>query len=302
MKPIHKTLISLAVCTAALAPLDDRAQTPAAESPVVYRNVVYSQRDGEELLCDIYVPRGDGPFPAVLCVHGGAWRIGNKEQMTRASRMLAERGYVAVSINYRLAPDHHFPAQLEDCRDAVLWMQRRANDYRIDPQTIAGLGYSAGAHLVTLLAMTGGDLPAQPTEDSAVRDPVRLRAVVAGGTPTDFRNVPEVSRVLAYWLGGTRRELPELYRAASPAHFVAADIPPIFFFHGERDLLVPPDGVETMVKQLEQAGAVAELRILPGAGHIEAFFDDDAYRQGIDFLDKHVRRQQPDPPAAEASD
>jgi acetyl esterase/lipase len=259
-----------------------------------YRDVVYVQR-GEgaaaiRLLCDIDVPAGEGPFPAVLCVHGGAWRLGDKSHVSHVARMLVARGYVAVSINYRLAPKHPFPAQQQDCHDALRWMHRNAAQYKIDPQRIAGLGYSAGAQMVLLEALTSVR-PERPVwvSEEADRCRVRFRAVVAGGTPCDFRNLDLDQRFLVYWLGGTRREFPDRYVAASPAAFVSGDAPPVYFFHGEQDVMVPRVGMLAMAEQLRQAGALVEIDLIPDNGHIVTYFNQEAYRRAIDFLDRQLR-------------
>jgi acetyl esterase/lipase len=259
-----------------------------------HQDVVYVQRgDGPEavrLRCDIDIPSGAGPFPAVLCVHGGAWRLGNKQHLAHAAQKLVARGYVAVSINYRLAPKHPFPAQQQDCHDALGWMYRNAAKYKIDPQRIAGLGYSAGAQMVLLEALTGVR-PEVPTwaSDSEDRSEVRFRAVVAGGTPCDFRGLGLDHRALAYWLGGTRREFPERYTAASPAAFVSGAAPPVHFFHGQDDVMVPRAGMLALAEQLRQAGAVVEIDLIPDHGHITTHFKPEAYDRAIDFLDRHLQ-------------
>ena len=100
----------------------------------VATDVVYARRDGQDLLADVHSPASaGGPFPGVLVVHGGSWQRGRKENMASVARRLAAAGYVAVSINYRLAPEYRYPAQLYDCKEAVRWMRRNADRYRIDP-------------------------------------------------------------------------------------------------------------------------------------------------------------------------
>jgi triacylglycerol lipase len=250
----------------------------------VVRDIVYSEAAGERLAADVYLPPGDQACPAVLVVHGGAWTIGNKGHLGFAARQFAEEGFCAVSINYRLAPKHKFPAQLEDCLAAVAWMRANAEHYRIDPARIAGFGYSAGGHLVTLVG-TG----AKPTDQKsdAARD-CRLQAIVAGGAPCDFREIPAEERLLEYWLGGPRKDKPELYQLASPAQFVSMKCPPMFFFHGEKDALVPLVTVKLMSGQLVRAGVASELFVVPEKGHVLTMFDSAALRRGIEFLKQHL--------------
>jgi acetyl esterase/lipase len=168
-------------------------------------------------------------------------------------------------------------------------MRDHAQEHDIDPQRIAGWGYSAGAHLVSLLGTTdtshgleGSDAGAQPVS-------TRLQAVVAGGTPCDFRVMPSDSPRLAYWLGGTRSDLSERYVLASPAAHVSADDPPFFFYHGTADELVPADGVQAMDAALEEAGVRAEVLLLPDANHIQAALRAEGGKAGVQFLDEVLK-------------
>jgi acetyl esterase/lipase len=281
----------------------DAANSTAYET---IRSLVYARPGGTVLRADIYLPLGRGPFPAVLCVHGGAWVVGNRYQMARVAERLAAHGYAAVTIDYRLAPQFLFPAQLDDCRAAWEWMLSNSRTYKLDRRRLGAWGYSAGAHLVTLMALqanpvgsgkgVGSNLPIGQTNLRPVPGashkldltpfPPRLRAVVAGGTPVDFRQLPADDRTLAFWLGGTRREKPQLYEAASPARFASAAAPPIFFYHGQSDSLVPIAPVKSLVHQLDALHVPTALFEVPGAGHIRAFFDTTALERAVAFLDQ----------------
>jgi len=133
------------------------SQEEDAESYDVYRNLVYSEPQGHRLRADLYVPRGKGKFPGVVLIHGGGWRTGSKGHMVVHARRLAERGYVAMSINYRLAPRHKFPDQIHDCKAAVRWMRAHAEEYQVASERLAAYGYSAGGHLACLLGTTDHD-------------------------------------------------------------------------------------------------------------------------------------------------
>ncbi|MDA7980547.1 MAG: alpha/beta hydrolase, partial [Pirellulales bacterium] len=196
----------------------------------VERNVVYVTRGEDDLLMDVYMPEAAGSHAAVLVVHGGAWRSGSKAQLMGYARELASRGHVAFAINYRLAPDHIFPAQIEDCRAAIRFIHKNAEKYNVDRQRLGAIGYSAGGHLVALLGVQGVSVEVETTQppDDAHRgqngattnaqltngqtktdggsSTIRLKAVVPGGAPCDFRAMPANSRGLAFWLGGTSRE------------------------------------------------------------------------------------------------
>ncbi len=247
-------------------------------------DIVYGEVGGVKLLVDVYLPKQNKPTaktPGVLVVHGGAWRSGSKRQLSGYAMQLARHGYAAFAINYRLAPKHQFPAQIDDCRTAVRWIKKHAAGYNVDPQRLGGIGYSAGGHLLTLLACTATD---KTHRDTA------LICVAAGGAPCDFRETPLKSRFMSFWLKGTRAEHPELYKAASPAAFVSKDVCPIFFFHGTKDRLVSVDSPRKMVAALKKSGAQAELRLINSAGHIAAALDRRALEDALGFFDAKLKK------------
>ena len=263
-----------------------RAAVSVAGEFVVIRDVPYVAREGHELLADIYVPHGEGPFPGVLIVHGGGWRSGNKTRLARFGEKLAAEGYTAVAINYRLAPEHLFPAQIDDCKSAVRFMRKNAAKYKADGAHLGALGYSAGGHLVALLGVTD---PSNGLEGpDADGTSTRLQCFVAGGAPCDFRHTPPVTD-LSFWLGGTRAEKPEVYELASPISFVTKDDPPAFFFHGDADVLVPIFGARRMVGKLTEVGVPAELYAIPGAGHGQAAVNPAAADKAVKFFDEHLK-------------
>ncbi len=137
-------------------------------------DLVFSEVDGEKVRADIYRPDNDQRVPGVLLIHGGAWSAGDKWNMRDHARQLAQSGYVAVSINYRLAPQFKYPAQIDDCRAALRWVHQVADQYNIDTERLAVYGYSAGGHLAALLATD--PLDGLPRIKVAVsrRRPVRL--------------------------------------------------------------------------------------------------------------------------------
>ena len=247
---------------------------------------VYVKRESGPMKADIYLPAGDGPFPGVLVVHGGAWCMGTRAQLGSFAKILARENMVAVAISYRLAPRHKFPAQIEDCKAAVRWMRSHAGQLRIDPLQVGAFGYSAGAHLVALLGTTDSDDGLEGVEDPSQYPDTRLQAVACGGMPCDFRVMELDSPRLAFWLGGTRRQVGELYRQASPRAFATQDDPPMFFFHGEKDDLVPILSPRAMCDSLEAVGVQAEMYVVPKIGHNFAAFDRTALEKSSAFLAK----------------
>lgn len=244
----------------------------------VERNLVYAEVNGRKLFVDVYRPDDETTVPGVLLIHGGAWSAGNKWNMRDHARELAQAGYAVAAINYRLAPDFKFPAQIDDCRSALAWLHAVAGQYRIDTQRLAVFGYSAGGHLAALLATDPvGDLP-------------RVKVAVVGGAPCDLSFIPADSRVIAHVLGGTRSKLPLIYRQASPVTYASADDCPMFFFHGACDLIVPPDSSRVLCDRLEQLGVETIYYTVEKQGHLVTFLHPAARRAAIEFLNKHLQQ------------
>jgi acetyl esterase/lipase len=251
------------------------------------RALVYASPAGEDLHADVYRPPGAGPFPAVLVVHGGSWTRGNRSRMTRVAERLAGSGYTAVSVDYRLAPAHRFPAPVHDCKTAVRWIRQHADELHVDPKRVGGFGYSSGAHLVAMLATT---TPRDGLEGEAPQGAPssRIQAAVLGGTPTDLRRFP-ANLTMRRFLGGSPDELPDLYAFASPITYVSPDDPPMFLYHGTRDWFVDVSQARTMAKALDDAGVPHELHE-SDLGHAATFvMDGDEVAGAIRFLDRWLK-------------
>jgi acetyl esterase/lipase len=252
------------------------------------KDVPYASPGGEELLLDVYVPKLAGPLPAVMVVHGGAWRSGSKGQLSKYARDLAARGMVTFAINYRLSPKHKFPAQLEDCQSAVKWVRKHAGDYKVDPKRIGAIGYSAGGHLVALMGVLGkhGD-PNHPETDTT------LSVVCAGGAPCDFRDVNPDDWGLSFWLGGSPSQVPKQYLEASPMAFISKAAPPMLFYNGTADVLVKYQQAKAMSMALKAAGVETQFVPLEGMGHILAAIHPPTLEKAYDFLVSHLHAKTP---------
>ena len=265
------------------------AEQPNDRSIEINRDIVFAIHGETSLRLDAYIPSGSGPFAGVLVVHGGAWRTGSKSHVSHYGRRLAQSGYAAFMIDYRLAPASQFPAQIEDSRCALRWISSNAEQYRVNTDYVGALGYSAGGHLVALLGATQ-DIPGFADRDCNCEGSIPfLKAVVAGGAPCDFRQLPLNSHYRSYFFGGTRAEKQELYVMASPAAHVSHADPPMLFFHGERDWLVKISQPHNMIKSLKKAGVEASLSVIKGAGHISAAVRKEGMDISVEFFDRHLR-------------
>jgi len=250
----------------------------------VREKIVYSTVADRELFLDAFIPKGDGVHPAVLVVHGGAWRSGDRKQLRGYANALAKRGLVCFAIDYRLAPKDKFPAQIEDCREAVKWIRSHAADYQVDPNKLGAIGYSAGGHLVCLLATTGE----APSDQNGNVD-TRLQAVAAGGAPTDFRKFEDNGKWAEYWMGGDLTTQPDRFRAASATVFVDKNDPPVFFYNGTDDKLVSIEWSKSCYEALKANGVKTEMHEIEGAGHLTAAMNPAALEKAYSFLQQELQ-------------
>ena len=254
----------------------------------------FSGQEGKAGLCDVYLPASDAPtdgYPVVIVIHGGGWAAGDKWTIASYSRLLAQEGIVAVTINYRLAPTHKFPAQVDDVRSAMVWVRRNATRLKLNANKVGLFGYSAGGHLSALLGSLADETMVVraaasnwPVTDKRWKQLPKICAVCAGGPPCDFRSLPIDNSAMAYFLGGSRREKPEAYVAASPAAHVSGDDPVTQLFHGEGDALVPLAGTRDFHKSQVKAGIDSRLAVIPKQGHMLTFISPTTYQTVINFF------------------
>lgn len=258
----------------------DTWRIEASSNLKVTKNVTFRVVGSEKLKADIVRPDDQANYPLVLMVHGGGWTSGDKWELLNHVREVAKAGFVAVSINYRLAPKHKMDSQIDDCRYALGWAINNCKSWGAQADRVGLWGYSAGGHLVSMIALA--DDWQQPQYH--LKDSPNICAVVAGGAPCSFDFIPPDNRVVAHVFGGTKEEVPEAYKRASPVEFARPDSPPFFFFHGTSDFLVPQSVSKQLFDKLQGLGAEAEYLSVEGKGHMFTFLDNDARKQAVDFL------------------
>jgi acetyl esterase/lipase len=245
----------------------------AQEAPGIQieNSLTYGKGGDTDLMLDIAMPaKGDGPFPTIVCIHGGSWKSGKRQDLSQMIKTLASRGFVAATISYRFLQVAKFPAQIEDSKAAVRWLRANAAKYKIDKDHMGVVGFSAGAHLACLLGTTGKNdnlegAGGSPEQSSSVQ------AVVDFFGPADFttKDWPEEAetKTLAPFLGDTFANRPDLYRRASPIVYVKSEAPPFLILHGTDDKTVSIDQSRKFAKKLEESGVHVKLIEIPGAGH-----------------------------------
>jgi acetyl esterase/lipase len=244
---------------------------PSVPEGVKYeRDVQHGTGGGLPLLLDIAYPaKGEAPRACIVVIHGGGWRGGNFKQHVPQILQFAERGFVAATIQYRLVPQGRFPAQVEDVKCAVRFLRANSDKYRIDPERIGAVGFSAGAHLSMLLG-TMDSKDGLEGEGGHGDQSSKVQAVVGFFGPTDLSQgdfPEEVHDILEGFLGTTREKGPDLFKAASPVTYVDSGDAPLLIYHGTKDRLVPWNQAVLMTDALTKAGVTGRVELLVGADH-----------------------------------
>jgi acetyl esterase/lipase len=244
-----------------LAELLNPADTPA----VRYEERVFAAHDGQSLSLGIYRPAYvHRPVPAILVIHGGSWRDGDRHDFGPFNAYLASRDYVVAAMDYRLAPRWRFPAARDDVLSAIAFLKVYAAELNIDATQIALLGRAAGGQLALLAAYTAQE--------------ASIRGVISLYGPSDLRyqyehpapaKLTDTRAALEAYLGGPPGSAADdAYFAASPVNFVSASSPPSLLVHGERDPIVLLDEASRLETKLQSVGVKHMLVRLPWATHL----------------------------------
>jgi acetyl esterase/lipase len=242
----------------------------------------YDKTEGESLKCDFVRPQGDGPFPLVVCIHGGGWRQGSRKEYAEFQSTMAGKGVATVSVQYRFAPAAKFPAQLHDIRNALKFVLADTSRFRIDPMRIMWMGGSAGGHLALLAGFEKNDA-------------FETRLIVNVAGPTDmrtFRSMPSGDVVLKKYvtrdsseliadLLGTDDRTADIYREASPVEHVRPDGPRVLTLHGEKDDIVPITQAESLHAKLKEMKVPEELIRVRNGGHDMAAWESGERLQAL---------------------
>lgn len=275
---------------------------------IPYGNLSKSQK------LDIYIPEGKGPFPTIIFIHGGAWMRGDKrEQLTAPILEALKRGYVAVSINYRLSNEAPFPAAIEDAKTSIRFLRANASKFSIDPNKIAVFGRSAGSNLASLIGTTSGSKTFDNPKLGYNNFSSSVSAVVALYTPCNLLSMDDQLKDLdlkaevrtpdgatshgdakspaSKYMGAKISTVPDKVKANNPETYISENTPPFFVSHGTMDKSVPFTQSVVFVNELHQKSKnkVVFMPVI-GARHGDPIFFTPKYMTPMfDFLDSIMK-------------
>ncbi|MCK4966529.1 alpha/beta hydrolase [bacterium] len=259
-------------------------------------DVVYGKGGDKDLKLDLFLPENSKrSHIGIIFIHGGGWSNLSKEYLKEWGYYFANRGYVSVSIDYRLSDEAKFPAAIEDCKCAVRWMRASAPKYGIDPDKIAVFGESAGGHLTALLGTSGGikELEGNGGHSSYSSKP-NLVFPVYGVFDLVGRvtKTPSRGSSLYEFIGCSYNECPEKYLKASPITYIDKSDPPFLLFHSTGDSVVSFQQSVKFEKLLKKAGVPVEFSKTFGSKHGYVLWEphfEPTCEQMEYFIDKYFK-------------
>ncbi len=270
---------------------------------ITYSNISAAQK------LDIYLPdEGDGPFPVILNIHGGAFAIGDKRDIHLMAFLKGlERNYAVVSVNYRLSSEAIFPAGLQDLKASIRWIRANQVKYQLDGNRIAACGGSAGGNYAAMLCLTASVTELDDLCLSNLEYPCHIQAAVDWFGPTNFLEMDEQLAENGYgsgdhagadspesrYLGAKLSDVPLKVELANPMTYIHKHMPPILIQHGRLDTMVPVQQSIMFVEKLEKYASHDrfEFDIIEGAGHGDPLFEtQENMNRVFSFLDKYLKR------------
>ncbi|MEP6929174.1 MAG: alpha/beta hydrolase, partial [Flavobacterium sp.] len=254
------------------------------------KDVVYDRQKNRTLHFDAFLNKKKKLNPAVILIHGGGWRSGNKNQMQDMAQEIASKGYSCFAIEYRLSLEAKYPEGIYDVKNAIRFIKDNAKRFNVDPDKIAVLGCSSGGQMAALIGTTNEN-PAFDDMTNKSKSSSKVNAIIDIDGVLAFKH-PESSEgeMAAFWLNGTYEENPENWKNASALSHTDKNTPPVLFinssfarFHAGRD---------DMIAILNQNKIYSDVKTIENSPHSFWFFQpwfDETIVYTTQFLDKFFK-------------
>ena len=254
---------------------------PEITGDTIQRGVPYAQDSNPYHLMNAYLPEGDGPFPAIVYIHGGGWTSGHRDSYDIVGPFYARRGIAGFSIDYTLASKNEsaWPQAIQDVILVIRHIRENSVQYRIDPDRVAVMGDSAGGHLASLVGTLSGNESFLAENAGNLTISSRVSLVIEYYGPTDFQFIGECGPncspygLVEEFLGETYEVNQSRWLEASPATYITADDPVFVIAHGTNDTVVPVTISESFISKLDAVGV--ETYFVKEEGGVHGFTDKE---------------------------
>ena len=253
--------------------------------------MVYKKIDSRALHLDAFYKSSNKALPAVVLIHGGGWKSGNKNQMHLMAQEIASKGYSCFSVEYRLSPEAKYPSAIFDVKNAIKYIKKNANKFNVNPNNIAVLGCSSGGQIAALVGTTNNNSAFEDgnglNQNSNVQAIVDIDGILAFKHPES-----EEGKVASLWLGATYEEKPDVWKQASALTHVNKNTPPILFINSDMPRFHA--GRDDMIAVLNQYKIHNEVKNIHNSPHSFWFFDpwfNPMIDYTVQFLDKTLKNK-----------
>jgi acetyl esterase/lipase len=280
-----------------------------ARHEIDVEDIEYLRHGTRPLLARLYKPRGTGPFPLIIDLHGGAWCGKDRTSDAGTDEPLAKSGVVVMALDFRMPPEAGYPASLADVNYAIRWCKARAAELRTRPDLIGILGVSSGGHQAMLTAMRPRDprygavaLPGNPAVDATVRAVILCWPVIDPlGRYQYARQMQDgpLAKQANTWLDchdrywGNEAAMAEGNPTLALERGEKTPLPPVLYVQGTADVAHPVPNRERFIASYRKAGGRVELHLFEGMG--EAFITNNptspAALSAIDKMIEFVHRE-----------
>jgi acetyl esterase/lipase len=269
------------------------AEPPVPADVIVERGIDYTSIPHGKLAMDIVRPKAPGKYPAVVLIHGGGFSGGNRDSYLPMAIRLAQNGYVAAAVSYRLTPMFQFPLPLHDVKASVRFLRANAARFTVYKEHMAAIGASAGATWAQFLAVTR-NMPQFEGNGAGKQESSSVDCAISYYGRSDMLRAYEGSRnaaeALPPLLGGDRMNAFESHLRASPINWVNPDSAPILAIHGTRDRNIPFHQSVSLVDRMRSVGVESELETIAEAGHgFQGADEERAFARTLDFLSRKLK-------------
>jgi acetyl esterase len=271
---------------------------PARSYDVEVRDVEYRRINGGPLLVRLFEPKGTGPFPAILNVHGGAWNNGDRTANPQFSEGLAASGAVVAAIDFRHGADP-YPSSLVDINYAIRWLKAHAGDFKADAATVGGMGVSSGGHLIVLSAMRPDDprYAADPLPEAPEIDATLAYVITCWGVLDPYARyllakekgqAELIGNHDRYWL--TTDAMQEGNPVMTLKRGEHVQLPPCLLIQPSKDQWMSPEGAEDFGAAYRAAGGQCDVALYPGMPHGIAGWDEASIQAAVSRMKEFIAR------------